>query len=339
MHHPLRITIAGAGIFGLWQAIMLARKGHHVRVLERCPVPFADAASQYAGAMIAPYCEAESAQPVVRDLGLEAAKLWKEFYPGLKRNGSLVVANARDLGELRRFARLTVGHESIDAKRLTELEPDLGGRFATALYYPDESHMVTPDALQDLLHLARAAGAQFFFGHDWDGLEDETQDHIIDCRGIAARDDLKELRGVRGERLLIRTDEMQLSRPVRLLHPRLSPYIVPWDEGRFLLGATVIESDDNRKMTVRSALELLGCAYALHPAFGEAEVVEMSAGVRPSFPNNIPRVCIQENSKIIRVNGAFRHGFLLAPVMAQTVCDHLANKRLDHPLLMRGGSC
>ena len=57
----------------IWQAMTLARAGHAVRVLERCPVPFEQAASQYAGAMIAPYCEAETAEPVVRDLGLEAA--------------------------------------------------------------------------------------------------------------------------------------------------------------------------------------------------------------------------------------------------------------------------
>ena len=58
--------------------------------------------------MIAPYCEAESAEPLVRKLGLEAAKIWRAHYPDLIQRGSLVVANARDQSELRRFARLTV---------------------------------------------------------------------------------------------------------------------------------------------------------------------------------------------------------------------------------------
>ncbi|MBU2532436.1 MAG: FAD-binding oxidoreductase, partial [Alphaproteobacteria bacterium] len=123
MQHPLKITIAGAGIFGLWQALTLARAGHEVRVIERCPVPFAETASQYAGAMVAPYCEGESAEPIVRDLGLHAARLWKEAYPGLILNGTLVVANPRDLGELRRFSRLTVGHTMMDGDRIAELEP------------------------------------------------------------------------------------------------------------------------------------------------------------------------------------------------------------------------
>ena len=123
---------------------------------------------------------------------------------------------------------------------------------------------------------------------------------------------MKTLRGVRGERLVIETQEIGFSRPIRLLHPRFASYIVPWGDGRFLVGATVIESDDDRDMTVRSALELLGLAYALHPAFGEAQILEMTAGVRPAFADNVPRVVagLGQGGKIIRVNGAFRHGFL-----------------------------
>ena len=332
---PMTITIAGAGIFGLWQAITLARAGHTVRVLDRCPAPFADTASQYAGAMIAPYCEAELAEPIVRNLGLKAAKIWKEVYPGLIQNGTLVVASPRDQGELRRFERQTVGHTVVDAGMMQQLEPDLAGRFSSGLFFADEAHMATPAALHDLLGLARSAGVQFHFGTEWDGNVDAATDYVIDCRGIAARDDLKSLRGVRGERLVVATSEIKLSRPVRLLHPRFSSYIVPWGDGRFLVGATVIESDDDRAITVRSALELLGLAYALHPAFGEAEIVEMTAGVRPSFADNIPRVLAASSGQIIRVNGAFRHGFLLAPIMAEVVAGHLGSDNYAHPLLIR----
>ena len=66
----LEITVVGAGVLGLWQAVALARAGHVVRLLEKSPVPFAEAASRWAGAMLAPDCEAESAPALVRDLGL-----------------------------------------------------------------------------------------------------------------------------------------------------------------------------------------------------------------------------------------------------------------------------
>jgi glycine oxidase len=38
---------------------------------------------------------------------------------------------------------------------------------------------------------------------------------------------------------------------------------------------------------------------------------------------------------IIRVNGAFRHGFLLAPVMAEVVSGLLEDDDFAHPLLLR----
>ena len=335
-HQLGRITVVGAGILGIWQAIELARAGWQVRLIEADPNPFRAAASRYAGAMIAPYCEAEAAPPVVRDFGLAAARIWRERFPGLIRNGTLVVAAARDQSELRRFARLTTGHRSIGSEKITELEDDLSGRFSSALFFPDEAHMATPAALAALLRIAQAAGASAHFGVAWDPSADreDIDEWIIDCRGLAARDDLPDLRGVRGERCLIRAHDIALKRTVRLLHPRQPLYVVPWGDGLYMVGATVIESEDRSPMTVRSALELLGLAYALHPGFGEAEIVDLGAGLRPSFPDNVPRARIDRTSRTVRVNGAYRHGFLLAPILATAVVQALAgNVGETHPLL------
>ena len=98
------------------------------------------------------------------------------------------------------------------------------------------------------------------------------------------------------------------------------------------VGATMIESEDDGPVTVRSALELLGAAYALHPAFGEAQILEMGAGLRPAFPDNVPRARITDGGRSIMVNGAYRHGFLLAPVLAKAVADYL-DDGTPHPLL------
>ena len=77
---------------------------------------------------------------------------------------------------------------------------------------------------------------------------------------------------------------------VRLLHPRFPLYVVPWGDDLYMVGATVLEREDAGPVTVRSALDLLGTAYAVHPAFGEAEIVELNAGVRPSLP--LPEVVL-----------------------------------------------
>jgi glycine oxidase len=66
---PLSIAIRGAGVTGLWQALTLARRGHKVTLHERSTERLADACSPYAGAMLAPRCEEESAEPIVRELG------------------------------------------------------------------------------------------------------------------------------------------------------------------------------------------------------------------------------------------------------------------------------
>lgn len=315
------ITVAGAGVFGLWQALMLARAGLQVRLIERSAVPFADAASRWAGAMISPDCEAEAAPPLVRALGHEGLALWRAHYPGLVCEGSLVVTGARDRGELVRFARLTYGSELIDGAALAVLEPALDGRFASALYFAAEAHMETPRALAFLFEAVKAAGVDVRLGEVW--LPGDTKAGlVIDCRGLAARNELPALRGVRGERLLLRSPDIRLRRPVRLLHPRASFYIVPWSDGIHMVGATVIESEDTAAMTLRSALELMGLAYALHPAFGEAEIVELGAGVRPAFADNVPRIFVQ--GRTIHVNGAHRHGFMLAPVLAAAVRDYIA---------------
>lgn len=326
----LDITVVGAGVLGLWQAVALARAGHRVRLKEQSAVPFTQAASRWAGAMLAPDCEAESAPALVRDLGRASCDLWRSVYPGVVKNGTLVTAAARDLSELTRFARATERHEKLDEDALAALEPDLAGRFASALFYPDEAHFDCLAGMAALLGEAKERGVLIGFGSS--AAPGSEEGIVVDCRGLAARGEVKGLRGVRGERLLVRTREVNLSRPIRLLHPRQPIYVVPQGDGRHVVGATVIEREDDGPMTVRSALELLGSAYALHPAFAEAAILDMGAGVRPAFADNVPRVII-EDAKAIRVNGAYRHGFLLAPILAGAVVDYLATGRRDHPLI------
>ena len=321
------ITVVGAGITGLWQALTLARRGYRVRLVEQSAEPFAFAASAYAGAMLGPFCETEVYAPVVRDLGQKSIDLWRETYPGTILEGTLVVASARDKSEIDHFARLTEGHERLSGEGIAALEPDLEGRFGAGLFFEQEAHVVPREAMTFLLAEAIGAGVDVMLGAEWQGpgAADET---IIDCRGLGARAHLADLRGVRGERFILATREITLRRPVRFLHPRQSIYVVPWDEGLFMVGATVIESDDTGPMTVRSALELLGMAYALHPAFGEAQIIDASAGVRPAFADNVPKVIV--HGQTIHVNGLYRHGFLLAPALAMLVADYLETGTLDN---------
>ena len=112
---------------------------------------------------------------------------------------------------------------------------------------------------------------------------------------------------------MLHAPDVRITRCIRFLHPRIPLYVVPRGDGRYMVGATMIESADASPVSARSAIELLSAAYALHPGFGEARIVEMHADVRPSFPDNMPRVV--ERGGCFYVNGFYRHGFLLAAAM------------------------
>jgi glycine oxidase len=327
----LRIVVLGAGIVGLWQAYILAYRGHGVRLVERTATAFTNSASQFAGAMLSPYCEREGADAVVQELGVRGVTIWRETFPAVTSEGSLVVALARDRQELAQFAARTEGHEPVDASGLAQLEPDLAGRFQQGLHYPSEAHVEPAAAMAFLLEAARRLGVEVALGCS---AAPAKGDLVVDCRGIGAGGELATLRGVRGERAIVRTSEVALRRPVRLLHPRQRLYVVPWQAGTYMIGATMVETDDSGPVTLRSTLDLLGLAYALHPAFGEARVLALDAGIRPAFPDNLPRIIV--DGATIRVNGVFRHGFLLAPVLAQLVADYLETGRREPKALFSG---
>jgi len=137
---------------------------------------------------------------------------------------------------------------------------------------------------------------------------------------------------VRGERIVVKSREVILSRPVKLLHPRFPLYVVPWGNGVYMIGATVIESEETGPITLRSALDLLSAAYALDPAFAEAELVLQGAGARPAFPDNRPRIMVDR--RYIYVNGLYRHGFLLAPVMAELVANYIETGATDREVFI-----
>jgi glycine oxidase len=283
------VSIIGAGIAGAWQALLFAQAGHAVTLHERSDEAMMLSTSHWAGGMLAPYCESEVAEPVISRLGLRALDLWRRELPDTPFNGSLVVAHARERGDFERFARLTSGHRRLDARALAELEPSLEGRFRDGLFFADEGHVEPRRVLPKLHERIIAAGGTIKFNSE--PAPEDIEGLVIDCRGLSARDTQPELRGVKGELILIETDEVKLARPVRLIHPRWPLYVIPREENLFMLGATSIESEDTG-VSVRSALELLSAAYTVHPAFAEARIVEFGSGLRPAFPDNLPRIGI-----------------------------------------------
>ncbi|WP_135502053.1 FAD-dependent oxidoreductase [Roseovarius aestuariivivens] len=312
------VTILGAGVAGLWAARACLAQGMIPRLVDRAGAPGPHGCSWWAGGMLAPDCEgAVAEEPVIRH-GRDAAAAWAEVTQVTHR-GSLVLAPARDRADLTAFARRTSGHETLDRANLKSLEPDLAGTHDAALFFAAEAHLDPRQALADLTASLAAQGVEI------EQTELDPADipgPLLDCRGFTAHKALPSLRPVRGEMVVLRSNEITLTRPIRLLHTRHPLYVVPRAGGLFMLGATQIESGHKAPITARAALELMSTAYALDPRFAEAEIVEMGADLRPAFPDNVPRVV--QRGQTLHLNGLFRHGYLMAPALAKQAAAFLA---------------
>ncbi|KAA8607847.1 thiamine biosynthesis protein thio [Salipiger aestuarii] len=304
------ISVLGAGVAGLCCATALVEAGHRVELIDTGAPPV----SRLAGGMLAPFCEGDGAPETVVTAGQASVDWWAARVPGVTRRGTLVVSPPRDSAELARFARATRGHVAVDPGTL---EPDLAGRFARGLFFEAEAHLDPVAALAALRMALVETGVPVRDG--------PARGRIVDCTGIGAP--LPDLRPVRGEMMELHAPDVALTRPLRLLHPRFACYLVPRGGGRYMLGATMVESGSTAGITARAMMELLSAAYTLHPALAEAEILTTGTGLRPSLPDNLP--AIRHDAGRIHVNGMYRHGFLMAPVLATRLARMMTKEMQD----------
>ena len=335
----MKVEVVGAGVAGLCCAVQLARQGIETKLVSASHGIDDSCCSWWAGGMLAPYCEMESAEPLIAELGHQSVEFWKhefdsEHPAGLTCNGSMVVATTRDLPDLQQFAERTEQWQALEQAAITTLEPDLGEHFDRALFYPQEAHLDPRVALQHLLSVLEDEQVELRAKTklDTESLDDVGDvDWRIDCRGLSARDRLTDLRGVKGEMLLLHSADVSLSRPIRLLHPRYPLYIVPRADQMFMVGATMLENEDRDRASARSIMELLSAAFTVHPAFAEAAIVEIGVDARPAFIDNLPR--LRRRGKTLYVNGLFRHGFLCGPALANKAVDFIVNGTVDSKVM------
>ncbi|MCD8562633.1 MAG: FAD-dependent oxidoreductase [Alphaproteobacteria bacterium] len=312
--HTQNIAVLGAGIMGLMSAFRLQKSGHKVRIYDPNGFP-ADNASFKAGGMLAPYAEIEHMPRAFLEPCFESIRLWEELARGhdfeFARQGSLLVAHKQDRHMLERFGAHLEEARFVGSSDIEGLEPALSGRFTEGLFLAEEGQ-IHPRKV--MAFLADSLEGKVEEAADPAALAGQY-DAVIDCRGMGAQAVDKDLRGVKGELIIVHNPELFLNRPVRLMHPRYSLYTVPRAGNIFMIGATNIETEDESGPALKSAMELMSALVTLHPSFAESRIMEVTAGVRPSYADNLPR--IRQEGNIISCNGLYRHGFLLSPIMAE----------------------
>ena len=358
--------IAGAGLLGRLLAFELLQQGHRVSLFDPAPSLIqapasgdpARAAAWTAAGMLSPTAELECANEDVFQLGLDSLQRWPNVVDTLRQAGhevalthagSLLLAHRGDEGSARRVLDLlhkkspsAHAPKALSATELKALEPDIHGP-AHGWLLPHEGHIHTVQAMAALGAWLQDHGATFHGGeagrvhtlapgevHTTQNGQCQTHrfDHVFDVRGVGARPDWP-VRGVRGEVFWLHAPGVTLQRPVRLLHPRWRVYVVPRSGNLVVVGATEIESDDRSPVSLRSTLELLSAAHSVLPGLAEARVVHSEANLRPALPDNLPACTHQPG--LSRINGLFRHGWLIAPALVQRALQAGHHLSTFHP--------
>ena len=341
-----RYLIVGSGLIGRLLAWRLCRAGHHVDILSSDDQQGTGSAGYIAAAMVAPATEAITSEAMVQTIGNKSLQLWPQWLAELpepvfyQNNGTLVVAHAGDHAEMARYTRRaehllsTDDYSVLDKKQLAEHEPQLAEQFDQAMLFEQEAYLDNRhlyrlltqvlateqcrwqrcDDIESLTQASIDSNCHRYFGQG-----SEIYDAVVDCRGNGARQDINDLRSVRGEIIRVHAPEVHFKHAIRLMHPRYPLYLAPRPNNEYVLGATVIESDDMSPVSIRSGLELMSALYSVHKGFSEARILEMAAHCRPALLNNMPRINRTEWG--FRINGFYRHGYLFSPAI---VSDMLA---------------
>ena len=337
----MHIGIAGAGLLGRLTALELARAGHRVEVFDPASDVLARGAAGWTAAgMLSPVAELECADDNVFNLGLRSLELWPQIVDKLPKkvdltmNGSVLLAHRQDAGAARRVIDLLtkkspsdVSVQPLSGAALQDLEPAVFD-CPHAWFLPKEGHIDTTQAMSALAQAATDLGVCWHWaasvleikprslktGSDW-----KNFDWVFDLRGVGAKPDLP-IRGVRGEIFWLQTTKPILNRPVRLLHPRHRVYLVPRADNLVVVGASEIESEDRSPISLRSTVELLAAAHSVIPELAESRIIHSETNLRPALPDNLPQVNVCEG--LTRINGLFRHGWLLAPALVEQALKH-----------------
>jgi glycine oxidase len=338
------VIVVGAGVIGCAVARELSRRGMRVVVFESRTA--GAGATQASAGVLAPYIEAPAEGPL-QALTVRSLAMYDRFISELRRDTDVTIEYARcgtlevafDDASADRLKRLgewvrAVGVEAqwVDAAEVRDFEP-AAGPTAGGLLVPSHGYVRASQLTAALLDAARRAGAVFEPGRRVDRVDftgDDVSVEAGDARYCArtlvvaagswstALANATQVRPVRGQLLQLRASRSVLR---RVLWSE-SCYMVPWNDGTVLVGATVEDVGFDERVTAAGVRDLLNAATTVLPALADATFVTARAGLRPATPSGLPVIeRSSEHPSLISATGHYRNGILLAPVTAQLVAD------------------
>ncbi len=365
--HP-DVVVVGGGCIGLATAWRAAGAGLQVTVVD--PHPGAGASWAAAG-MLAPVTEVHYGEDTLLQLNLASAERYPAFVEELEREADTAVGYRRCgtlfaaadggdravLEELHQFQQsLGLEAQLLSGRQCRSLEPMLAPGIRGGILAP-EDHQVDNRRLVAGLRSAamgrgvairqcavaevvvadgRAAGVRL------EGGELLIGGAVVLAAGCWSSSIpgvpsgvVPSVRPVKGQIIQLRgpADPPFLSRNLRGVAQGSHVYLVPRDDGRVVVGATVEERGFDTTVTAEAAYTLLRDAHQLLPGVLELELAETRAGLRPGSPDNAPLLGPSALPGLIMATGHHRNGVLLTPVTADAVATYLSTGRLEDHVL------
>ncbi|OYU70716.1 MAG: D-amino-acid oxidase [Alphaproteobacteria bacterium PA2] len=310
-----RITVAGAGAFGLTIAGSLARAGFTVSVFD----PSETNASSVAAGMLAPVFET-LLDPVAAGhfpLLLAARDLWpklaREVGVKLDLGGAMAVGDGDFLGAVAAgFAKLGLTAQELARSDLEAAATGLAPALMEGLLTLEDWRLDAAAALAALRKSATEAGV-VFRRQSAAGLE--GADRLVIATGAAqgltsVAPLLKVLTPIKGQ--ILRAGASGFDGVLRLPNG----YCVG-GSGGFAVGATMEPGVDDLAPTEDARMRLEAVA---RDAFPDLETnFETQVGVRAATPDGLPMIGCTADPNVFLAVGARRNGWLLAPMAAQII--------------------
>jgi len=361
LNRPSDIIVVGAGIVGCAVADELARRGASVEIIDERPVGMG--ATQASAGVLAPHIEGREDGPLLA-LSVRSLDLYENFIEsaiaesgvaiGYQRTGTLDVAiDDAEWRSLRAAADLltarSVSAVLLDAAAVRAEEPHLGESALGGLLIEQHGFVCAADLTRALVVAARRHGAQLIEQSRVRRIADEGQEIVVETdRGTLTADAVVlaagswsgdvvvngastplPVRPVRGQLLYLGWTGTQLR---RVTWSRRC-YIVPWDDGTVLVGATVEEAGFDERATVAGVRDLLDAACEIVPHAWACAFRGVRVGLRPATPDDLPIIGASSRMpNLMYATGHYRNGVLLAPITAKLVADAMLDDIIDPAL-------
>jgi glycine oxidase len=348
------VVVIGAGLIGLAIAFELAERGATVRVYDRGEP---GRAASWAGAgMLAPHSEHVDNEALLDFCAsslleypafVERVRTASGIDPRLRLDGVVHAAfNDADLERLQRHAQelaaRNVATEMLDRSSLLSAEPWLGSQVAGGSIVGGEGCVDNRRLGRALVSACQTRGV----------LVERSSALRVECdarRVLGVHSDLgfvaagaiinacgawaSQLPGVPSSCVPpivpIKGEMLALGAPVGFVRHATwvaGAYLVPRDDGRLLVGATVESVGFDERVTGRGMHELLHAALSSAPSLGSFAVTETWAGLRPGTPDGLPFLGPTPIAGLLLACGHYRNGILLAPATARVLADAVENQ-------------